>query len=516
MTFPTNDWRTQAFNSIINFSDCAIICLTKEGEVTEFNPQAESLFSCRYADVINENFLNLCQKKGFAFPLDLPKIFSHESLQKKILEPACVEIQNKIIRWNIYPIKADGKDFIVLFGIDITSDEHSKKSNSDLKNYTRYIINNLPHSIFWKNKNSVFLGCNKKFSDSANLASPAEVEGKTDYDMPWGKEYAEKYIKDDQEIMNNGVAKLDYEEHQTTTSGNKIIVLVSKVPIYDEENRISGILCIYTDITERKQQEEELRLAKESAELANELKHDFIQNMEHDIRTPVAGIYSILSAFSSEEEDPEKKQILTLTFNAAKELLDYCNGILEFSKLESGLVPIVSKKFNLKKLIERIVAIENPPALVKKLQLNAEFSEDTPEIVIGDQSRLQRILINLVSNAIKFTKEGFIKMTVGVVAKQNDKGVILRIIIQDTGIGIPEEKLSVIYEKFSRLHPSNRGVYKGFGLGLPTVKQLMEELGGELDVKSEPGKGTTFALTIPFNLPLVQELLFDEENPHEG
>jgi two-component system aerobic respiration control sensor histidine kinase ArcB len=503
----SHDWQTEAFNSIINFSECAIICLTEKGEVIEFNPQAESIFSCRYADVINENFSNVCQEKEIDFPLDLQKIFS-QNPQQKIIETRCIEIQKKIIRWHIYPIKANNEDFIFLYGNDITSNEHSR----DLNNYTRYIINNLPHSIFWKNKNSVFLGCNQKFSDSAHLASPAEVIGKTDYDMPWGKEEAEKYIEDDKEIMKSGIPKLNYEEHQTTAKGNKIIVLVSKVPIYDEENKISGILCIYTDITERKQQEEELRLAKESSEIANQLKHDFIQNMEHDIRTPVAGIYSILSAFSEEETDPEKKQILTLTFNAAKELLDYCNGILEFSKLESGLVPIVSKKFNLKKLIDRIIAIEIPPTLVKKLQLTAEFSEDLPKIIISDQSRLQRILINLVSNAIKFTKEGFVKISVNVAAKKDDKNIILRITIEDTGIGMPEEKLNIIYEKFSRLHPSNRGVYKGFGLGLPTVKQLMDELDGEVDVVSQPGKGTTFALTLPVKLPLIEELLFGEEN----
>jgi two-component system aerobic respiration control sensor histidine kinase ArcB len=372
------------------------------------------------------------------------------------------------------------------------------------------IIDHLPHYIFWKDSDLVFRGCNKIFAEQFGYKNPKEIIGKTDSDFPWPEELRNKYLQDDLEVIRTGMAKLNYEEPQKQTDGSIKTVLVSKVPFYNNKNKVAGVLGVYTDITDRKRKEEELRLAKESSEIANQLKHDFIQNMEHDIRTPVAGIYSILSAFSEEETDPEKKQILTLTFNAAKELLDYCNGILEFSKLESGLVPIVSKKFNLKKLIERIIAIETPAALVKKLQLTAEFSEDLPKIIISDQSRLQRILINLVSNAIKFTKEGFVKIAVNVAAKKDDKNIILRITIEDTGIGMPEEKLNIIYEKFSRLHPSNRGVYKGFGLGLPTVKQLIDELDGEVDVVSQPDKGTTFALTIPIKLPLIEELLFDE------
>jgi PAS domain S-box-containing protein len=279
-------------------------------------------------------------------------------------------------------------------------------------------------------------------------------------------------------------------------------------PVFGDDGICYGVTGVAIDVTD--ELVEELQLAKEKAELANQLKRDFIQNMEHDIRTPVAGIYSILESFSSSETDPEKKEILTLTFNAAKELLDYCNGILDFSKLEAGLIPVVSKKFDLKRLINGIIAIETPPATIRNLQLSVEYSKDVPNIVVGDQQRLQRILINLISNGIKFTKEGFIKVAI-TTAKKENKNVILQIAIQDSGIGMPEEKQNIIYEKFSRLHPSNRGIYKGSGLGLPTVKQLVEELDGEIDLESKPGKGTTFVLTLPFKLPLLDEIFLDKE-----
>jgi two-component system aerobic respiration control sensor histidine kinase ArcB len=369
------------------------------------------------------------------------------------------------------------------------------------------LLKQIPAYIFWKDINSVYLGCNNAFANSMEL-SPAEIVGKTDYDLSTTKEESDIFRADDKQVIESKRPKLNIEESQTLPNGQKITLLTNKVPLFDKQKNVIGILGIYYDITERKKKEDELKTAKESAELANQLKHDFIQNMEHDIRTPVAGIYSILQSFSDSETDPEKKEILTLTFNAAKELLDYCNGILDFSKLESGLIPIISKKFNLKKLMDGIISIETPPAKIKNLQLTAEFSENVPNIIVGDQQRLQRILINLISNGIKFTKEGFIKVTT-TVAKKEDKNIILQISVEDSGIGMPKEKQSIIYEKFSRLHASNRGTYKGSGLGLPTVKQLVEELDGEIDVESIPGEGTTFLLTIPFKLPLLDEFFWD-------
>lgn len=145
-------------------------------------------------------------------------------------------------------------------------------------------------------------------------------------------------------------------------------------------------------------------------------------------------------------------------------------------------------------------------AEAKKLNIICEYAEDVPYILIGDSYRLQRILLNLTSNAIKFTQEGYVKIKIKLAKKVDDKKLVLRISIEDSGIGIPKELQINVYEKFNRLNPSNQGFYKGAGLGLSIVKQFISEMGGEIDLKSEVNIGSIFMCTLPFDLPLIDEI----------
>ena len=228
--------------------------------------------------------------------------------------------------------------------------------------------------------------------------------------------------------------------------------------------------------------------------------------MEHDIRTPFNGVWGLANYLWQHETEEQKKEFLGDITNCAKELLDYCNGILDFSKIEQRSLPLLEKKFNSRKLLDSTMAIEMPPAKLKKLELTLDCDDKVPVVLVGDQYRLQRILINLVSNAVKFTQHGFVKLCVQLVKQLDDKNIIIRFIIEDSGIGIPQEKQDFIYEKFARVTPSNKGAYKGIGLGLRIVKQFIEEMGGEIDLRSEQGKGSTFICTLPFKLPLVSDM----------
>ena len=177
----------------------------------------------------------------------------------------------------------------------------SKKSEA-IRTYLDYIINNLPHFLFWKDQNGVFLGCNKEFSKSAGFGSPEDVIGKTDYDMPW-RESAADYVADDKYILKVGEPKLNYEEYQQQADGTSKVMLVSKVPMFDgQHKKIIGILGIYTDISERKQMEESLKQAKETAEAANLVKTEFLENMRHDIRTPLSGIVGAAQLLKNEKD----------------------------------------------------------------------------------------------------------------------------------------------------------------------------------------------------------------------
>lgn len=378
----------------------------------------------------------------------------------------------------------------------------------------RTIIEDLPGSIYWKNKEGVYKGRNRTSAESLRnmnfVWKLEDIIGKTDYDL-FAKEMADGFRAHDREVME-ARKESTREEVAILPSGEKVIQLSTKRPLYDEKGSVVGVVGNTVDITYLKKIEADLREAKkiaENANMANQAKTEFIKNMEHDIRTPLSGIWGIVNQLYQRENDTFKKELLYDVTSCANELLGYCNGILDFSKIELGAFSKLEKKFNIKKLVEEVVAIETPPAKVKQLTLTLEFKNDMPDILLGDEYRLKRILINLVSNAVKFTQQGYVKIIVSLAEKTSNNSVVFRFIVQDSGIGIPEEKHDFIYEKFARLSPSNKGMYKGIGLGLRIVKQFTEEMDGEIDLKSELGKGSTFICTLPFKLPLISQDIKD-------
>jgi signal transduction histidine kinase len=252
--------------------------------------------------------------------------------------------------------------------------------------------------------------------------------------------------------------------------------------------------------------ENELRQAKELVKQSKVIKTEFMRNMEHDIRTPFNGVLAMASCLRDLETDVAKKEYLSHIADSAQELLDYCNSILDFSKIAAGMLAVVNKKFDFKKLVYAIIKIELPAAICKKLELKITYANNIPNVLVGDYYRLQRILINLISNAIKFTATGYIQLHASLL-QQTAKSVLLRIIVADTGVGIATEHQEYIFEKFSRISLSNKGTYKGIGLGLGIVKQFMQEMGGEIDLLSSIGEGTRFICTIPFDLPLSNDFV---------
>ncbi len=387
------------------------------------------------------------------------------------------------------------------------------------------LVDNIPHAIFWKDKNLVFQGCNKKFALQFGLDDPKDIIGKTDFDFPFSRKMVEKYHLDDKEVLL-GISKENYEETQRQADGTVKTVLVSKIPLYLNET-ITGLLGIYFDITDRKAQEEELKIAKKKAESSSKAKSEFIANMSHDIRTPLSGILGMAQALfhvSNEtyeglqkkpldEFDPLDllKQFLTtvdedsqLLMRAAHELLSFCNEILETMHLESGNRFKEAESFNLHEIIEHNINLLQPSAHHKQLELSFEVDECLPTYFNGLRSYLDRSLLNLLSNALKFTEQGFVRVKVTLdhsklQAIPPSYGDILQllIIIEDSGIGIPKDKFEIIFEHFSRLTPSYQGLYKGSGLGLYTVKRYLEAMNATIELESDLGQGSTFTIRLP-------------------
>ncbi len=269
-------------------------------------------------------------------------------------------------------------------------------------------------------------------------------------------------------------------------------------PLY-ENNHCIGFAGIAEDITNEKEYEVDLKKQKDLAEMANQAKSEFIANMSHDIRTAITGMLGIIYGWKDRSENKEDQQDASLLEGCTNELLNLCNEVIEIVKIDSGQIEQSIGKFSLPDLIKHNLTLLMPAAKHKQVELRSEIDANTPVEYIGKKVLLDRILLNLLSNSIKFTEQGHISIKASMV-KQKDKTAQIKIVVTDTGIGMPNEKLESIFEKFVRLTPSYQGLHKGTGLGLYTVKQFTTMLGGTIKVSSEVNKGSKFTITIPLTL----------------
>lgn len=434
----------------------------------------------------------------------LPRRWVSQATQAIIKKIKLPNGQWLMIRWRLLTWLSEASRMLaLLIGEEISEIESLRKRAQMLSD----IVTKVPGFVFWKDTDLKLIGCNDNFAKQVGLNHPDEIVGLTDHDLPWDAEQTKKFIRDDRDILHTGIPKINIEEKQRQLNGQDIFLLTSKVPLYDQDH-ISGVLGIYVDITAFKAAERALRAERDKAESANRLKSDFILNMQHDIRTPISGIYGMAELLADSSAPMDIQANLTEMAHAAKELLDYCNDILDFSQIEYGSRPVVQQPFSLRAIIHSVLRMETPAARLKKIRLSIRYGKSTPDIWLGDAYRIKRVLINLISNAIKFTAKGHVKIHVQAeppVKSQRQR--VVQLTVRDSGIGIPADKMDYIYEKFSKLTPSNKGLYKGSGLGLKMVKQFVEEMGGDIAVNSQINQGTTFKVFLPLTLPLSNHIL---------
>ena len=379
-----------------------------------------------------------------------------------------------------------------------------------IRQYFQKIIDAMPNNVYWLDRDCITMGCNRNTLNLIGLERLEDFIGITYERMGeianWQEGQAEAFKRDDMEVMATRKPKLNVEEPPLYDENhNPIYYMSSRVPLFDSADNVIGIIGISVDITDRKKQEQELVNAKEQAENANKAKTEFLYNMRHDIRTPFSGILGLTQYMAEHEDNPDKKEKLNEIAKAADIFLVYLNEILEFTQLESGETPVILKPFDLRELVSSIVDGFKPSVELKPINLTYNY-HDSPEWVIGDQFRIQRILINLLSNAVKFTEKGSITVDVKEIERKN-RDVILQISVVDTGAGIPKEKERVIFDKFTKLGSSyNTNTSSGIGLGLQAVKSILNDLDADIVVKSEMNKGSSFICLIPFKLSVVSNI----------
>lgn len=358
------------------------------------------------------------------------------------------------------------------------------------------LFNMFPINFTWIDKEGYILGCNQQMLDCLNLTDSTYMIGKHSLDI-----FSKSAWENSQKVIETA-KPLTIEETHLNNAGIPTYFLSMKNPMKDCNGKIIGLVNIAIDITERKSMEMNLRQLKEAAELADKVKTEFLTNMRHDLRTPLSGIVTISEFLQTSEMESTRKTYLQDIQQCAESMLNHLNEVLDHIKAESGEFSIVEKEFNIHTILQDIYRMMLPSANSKNLDFTLTL-DNIPPNFIGDVARTERILINLIANAIKFTEKGYVKIIANWFPSSSEKG-ILQFIISDSGIGIPEDKKNMVFEKFYRLNPSYEGVYTGSGLGLNIVKQFIEELKGEYELTSVLGEGTLFKIRIPYKVPVIK------------
>ena len=256
-------------------------------------------------------------------------------------------------------------------------------------------------------------------------------------------------------------------------------------------------VALFTDVTELKSREEELRELLSRAEAADRAKSEFLANMSHEIRTPMNGVLGMAELLAKTNLDTRQKTFIDIIVKSGNALLTIINDILDFSKIDAGQMKLRKAAFDITEAVEDVATLLSSHAAEKNIELLVRAAPDLPAAVIGDAGRFRQIVTNLVGNAVKFTERGHVFVDVGFETVAGGE-IMASIRIEDTGIGIPGEKLSSVFDKFSQVDASSTRRHEGTGLGLAITAGLVDLFGGYLNVDSEWGKGSVFTVNLPF------------------
>jgi PAS domain S-box-containing protein len=325
--------------------------------------------------------------------------------------------------------------------------------------------------------------------------SEKELESLTYMQLTPEKWHAHEAEIVEHQVMVRGFSDA-YQKEYRRKDGIIINVELKLYLLKDAAGTPDGMWAIIRDITDRKLAEQELQRAKEAAEAANVAKSDFLATMSHEIRTPLGAMLGNIELLEVSPLTINQQEYLNDCKSASQMLLQVINDILDFSKIEAGKLELVNETFSVSSLSRQLVRIFSASASQKGLDLTVSLADDLPRYICGDQKRLRQIFANLINNAIKFTHHGTVSFEITREQSATDKAV-LRIVVSDTGIGIPSDKLDHVFDSFTQVEGFSTRSASGTGLGLPICRRLLDLMGGSITVSSVLNEGSVFTVMLP-------------------
>ena len=455
------------------------------------------------------------------FPRELAEVYYR--FEKKVIEageelidheePYQLNGEQRWVLSNKRPIYDDTGKIIGMFGIsrDITERKQAEESIRNSEQRLAQIIDFLPDPTWVIDNDGVIVTWNRAMEKLTGLSTNMMVgKGNYEYAIPfygerrpvlinfvhdWDQDYEKKYlsIKKEENILHS-------ESYHPSLGDDGMYLSATAGALFDASGNITGAIEAVRDITDRKQLEEELRIARTAAESASKAKGDFLANMSHEIRTPMNAILGMTHLALKTDLTPKQLDYIRKIHTAGTSLLGIINDILDFSKIEAGKLEMESVPFNLEEVLKNLANLVTVKAREKEgVEVLFSTSTQVPQALLGDPLRLGQVLINLTNNAIKFTDDGEIVVSTQLIHADTETAQ-LRFAVSDTGIGLSEKQKNNLFKSFSQADTSTTRKYGGTGLGLAICKRLVSMMGGEIWVESEYGEGSTFVFTAVFGI----------------
>jgi two-component system sensor histidine kinase EvgS len=373
--------------------------------------------------------------------------------------------------------------------------ELAKRELNDQYEFMRTLLNGTPHPIYVRDRDGLLQTCNDSYL-AAFSSRREEVIGQSVMDGVLSNVFeAQEYAADYQRVMAEGTPLILDRPLQI---GDRHLTIYHWIlPFRDSLGEVQGIIGGWIDISERRQLIEELHAAKDQADNANRAKSTFLATMSHEIRTPMNAVIGMLElALKRADQGHLDRPAIEVAYSSARDLLELIGDILDIARIESGRLSLSPERANLRELVESVVRVFDGLARQKSLSLALDLDSRINVDVLLDPQRFKQILSNLISNAIKFTEHGQIKITLQATEHPDPQHIQLQLVVQDSGIGISLEDQRQLFEPFAQADNSGQLARSGAGLGLVICRNLCEMMGGQLTLSSQPGQGTRVEMSL--------------------